>query len=229
MFLLWASAARVNTGLGSNEVVLSGWLPNTYKFGGATINATIGGASCIYTLSAIDENNQIKATTDTEAARAAWQALTSHISTGTQAENNSYLLLKKGAELKIGTEYLHFAEKANDLTLDNLSNLGELEKTIRDAIELTTCEDQGGTITVKLAKGTELAVGSSTATLNDDCTITITADADEMEAAGIYGCLGRLMAATNGTVIVKQLIDLFDGIVGVAEATGTVNVSVTFG
>ena len=217
----------VNTGLGSNEVVLSGWLPNTYKFGGATINATIGGASCIYTLSAIDENNQIKATTDTEAARAAWQALTSHISTGTQAENNSYLLLKKGAELKIGTEYLHFAEKANDLTLDNLNNLGELEKTIRDAIELTTCDDQSGTITVKLAAGTKLAVGSSTATLNDDCTITITGDPDVVSEA-LGGCLSNLKAATNGTAIVKQLVELFDNVVAVAAYSGSISVNVSF-
>lgn len=44
----------ISTGLGGTEVALDAWLRNCYNFGGATINATINGKSCTYTLDAID-------------------------------------------------------------------------------------------------------------------------------------------------------------------------------
>ena len=111
----------LNTGaaLGESEVNLASWLSNAYRFDGGVINATIDGKACIYTFGKY-ENGQIAATTDTEKARAAWHALTSYITAGTQETGDSYILIAKDSYAKIGTEYLRFEDNAGDLKLDNL-------------------------------------------------------------------------------------------------------------
>lgn len=222
----------ISTGLGGTDVTLNTWLPNCYNFEGATINATIGDKSCTYTLDAIDKADSnsnmytITATTDPAAASAAWQALTSHVTAGTQADD-SKIVIKNGAYLMIGTEKLEFtSSEVGDLTLDNFNNMNALNETIRNHVKLSTCDDQGGTITAYLPAGTTLAVGSSVATLKDNCTITITLDADEM--GNLSSALSSLQSKTDATTMVKELVQQFDNLVGVIDATGTVDVNVSF-
>lgn len=221
----------ISTGLGGTEVALDAWLKNCYNFGGATINATIDGKSCTYTLDAIDKTDSnmytITATTDPAAASAAWQALTSHVTAGTQADD-SKIVIKNGAYLMIGTEKLEFtSSEVGDLTLDNFNNMNALNETIRNHVKLSTCTDQGGTITMYLPAGTQLAVGGSVATLMDNCTITITLDPDEM------GSLSTALSSlknnkTDATMMVKELVQQFDNLVGAIDANGNVTVNVTF-
>lgn len=220
----------ISTGLGETDVILNTWLPNCYKFEGATINATIGDKSCTYTLHGIDKTDSnmytITADTDPAAASAAWQALTSHVNAGTQADD-SKIVIKNGAYLMIGTEKLQFGEGVtNDLVLDNLSDMNALNTAIRNQIKLTTCTNQGGTITMYLPAGTQLAVGSSVATLKDNCTITITLDPDEM--GGLSTALSTLQSKTDATAMVQELVKQFDNLVGAIDATGNVTVNVSF-
>lgn len=220
----------ISTGLGGTEVALDAWLRNCYNFGGATINATIDGKSCTYTLDAIDKTDSnmytITATTDPAAASAAWQALTSHVTAGTQADD-SKIVIKNGAYLMIGTGKLEFtSSEVGDLTLDNFNNMNALNETIRNHVKLSTCTDQGGTITMYLPAGTQLAVGGSVATLKDNCTITITLDPDEM--GDLSHALSSLKNETDATMMVKELVQQFDNLIGAIDATGNVTVNVSF-
>lgn len=226
----------ISTGLGGTEVALDAWLRNCYNFGGATINATIDGKSCTYTLDAIDKTDSnmytITATTDPAAASAAWQALTSHVTAGTQADD-SKIVIKNGAYLMIGTEKLEFtSSEVGDLTLDNFNNMNALNETIRNHVKLSTCTDQGGTITMYLPAGTQLAVGGSVATLEDNCTITINVNEDQLYTK-LYqdetGPLAQIRAINDPAAMVQKLVELFDGVVGVVDASNTVTVNIVFG
>jgi len=223
----------ISTGLGKTDVTLNTWLPNCYKFEGATINANVDGTSCTYNIGAIDKMTDpsmctITATTNPAAASAAWQALTSHVNAGTQADD-SKIVIKNGAYLMIGTEKLEFtSSEVGDLELNNLGDMEALNTAIRNHAKLTTgCTDQGGTITMYLPAGTQLAVGGSVATLKDNCTITITLDADEM--GGLSTALSSLKNnKTDATMMVKELVQQFDNLVGAIDATDNVTVNVTF-
>ena len=226
----------ISTGLGGTEVALDAWLRNCYNFGGATINATIDGKSCTYTLDAIDKTDSnmytITATTDPAAASAAWQTLTSHVTAGTQADD-SKIVIKNGAYLMIGTEKLEFtSSEVGDLTLDNFNNMNALNETIRNHVKLSTCTDQGGTITMYLPAGTQLAVGGSVATLKDNCTITINVNEDQLYTK-LYqdetGPLAQIRAINDPAAMVQKLVELFDGVVGVVDASNTVTVNIVFG
>ena len=231
----------LNTGIGGEsgiEVALDAWLPKCYNFEGATINATIGDKNCTYALGAIDKTTDpsmytITATTNPAEASAAWQALTSHVEATTQS-NDSKIVIKNGAYLMIGTEKLGFEDGvADDLVLNNLSDMETLSTTIREHIKLTTgCTDQGGTITAYLPAGTQLAVGGSVATLEDNCTITINVNEDQLYAklyqAGT-GPLAQIRAINDPTAMVQKLVELFDGVVGVVDASNTVTVNIMFG
>lgn len=225
----------ISTGLGETDVTLNTWLPNCYKFEGATINANVDGKSCTYTLGKLDKTDSnmytITADTDPAAASAAWQALTSHVNAGTQADD-SKIVIKNGAYLMIGTEKLQFGEGVtDDLVLDNLSDMNALNTAIRNQVKLTTCTDQGGTITAYLPAGTTLAVGSSVATLKDNCTITITLDPDEMSLAGnscLRTTLSSLKAANNASAMVQTLVNAFDELVRIADTSASVGINITF-
>ena len=218
----------LNTGaaLGENEVNLATWLRNAYNFNGGTINATIDGKACIYTFGKY-ENGQIAATTDTEKARAAWHALTDYITTGTQATDDSYILIAKDSYAMIGEEKLCF-EKAEDLKLDNFSDMNAMAATIREHVKLDTCTDQGSTITLKVGKGTTLAVGSSVATLNKGCTVTIMPTGESADLGDLKTALSSLRNAANATEMVKTMVTAFNNVIGVVDAAESVNVNFVF-
>ena len=221
----------ISTGLGGTEVALDAWLPHCYSFEGATIDATIDGKSCTYTLRGIDKITDssmytITAATDPAAASAAWQALTSHVNAGTQADD-SKIVIKNGAYLMIGKEKLEFTSSdVGDLTLNNFNNMNALKETIRNHVKLSPCDDQGGKITMYLPAGTQLAVGGSVATLEKNCTVTITLDADEM--GSLSTALSTLENETDATMMVKELVQQFDNLIGAIDATGNVTVNVSF-
>lgn len=215
----------ITTGLGDLNVKLSDWLTNCYNFKGAAITANVGDKSCTYNFSAY-KDGKITATTDTEDARAVWQALTSHVNAGTQADD-SKIVIKNGAYLKIGTEELKFEDGVtNDLILDNFNDMNALNTEIRSKVKLSTCDDQGGKITMYLPAGTQLAVGGSVATLEDNCTVTITLNPDEMSV--LSNALSSLKNETDPTMMVKELVQQFDKLVGVIDATDNVTVNVSF-
>ena len=218
----------LNTGaaLGENEVNLATWLSNAYNFNGGTINATIDGKACIYTFGKY-ENSQIAATTDTEAARAAWHALTSYITAGTQATGDSYILIAKDSYAMIGEEKLCF-EKAEDLKLDNFSDMSAMAARIREHVKLDTCTDQGNTITLYVGKGTTLAVGSSVATLNKGCTVTIMPTGESANLGDLKTALSSLRGAANATEMVKTMVTAFNNVIGVVDAAESVNVNFVF-
>lgn len=224
---------NISTGLGESDVTLNTWLPNCYKFNRANITANVDGKICTYTLGEIDKTDSnmytITATTNPAEASAVWQALTSHVNAGTQADD-SKIVIKNGAYLMIGKEKLEFTSSdVGDLTLDNFNNMGDLNTEIRSKVKLTALnedEDQGGTITAYLPAGTQLAVGGSVATLKDNCTITITLDPDEM--VGLSTALSSLKNETDPTMMVKELVQQFDNLIGAIDATGNVTVNVSF-
>ena len=226
----------ISTGLGGTEVALDAWLPHCYSFEGATIDATIDGKSCTYTLRGIDKITDssmytITAATDPAAASAAWQALTSHVNAGTQADD-SKIVIKNGAYLMIGTEKLEFTNSGvGDLTLNNFNNMNALNETIHNHVKLSPCDDQGGKITMYLPAGTQLAVGGSVATLEDNCTIAITLDADEMSPEAnscLRTTLSSLKTANNASAMVQTLVNAFDELVRIADTSAKVDVNITF-
>ena len=220
----------LNTGaaLGENVVSLATWLSNAYRFDGGVINATIDGKTCVYRFGKY-ENGQIAATTNTDAARTAWHALTSYITAGTQATGDSYILIAKDSYAKIGTEYLRFEDNAGDLKLDNFSDMSAMNTTIREHVKLDTLDtDQGNTITLYVGKGTTLAVGSSVATLNKGCTITITPNDKEIDLGDLKTALSSLRDAANATDMVKTMVTAFNNVIGVVDAAESVNVNFVF-
>ena len=223
----------ISTGLGNLNVKLSDWLTNCYYFGGAAITANVDGKSCTYNFSAY-EDGKITATTDTEDARAAWQALIgengANIRAAENTDNDSKIVIKNGAYLMIGTEKLGVTD---DLILNNLNDMDALNTAIRDHAELTTdCDDQGGKVTMYIPAGTQLAVGGSVATLEDNCTIIINVNEDQLYAK-LYqdetGPLAQIRAINDPTAMVQKLVELFDGVVGVVDASNTVTVNIVFG
>lgn len=215
-------SVTVKTGIpeGTAKPDLSQWLPNCYKFGSATVNATIGGKACTYAFAG--NSGVITATTDTEAARAAWKALTSHVAAGTH-EDDSFILVKNGSTLQIGKEKLCFEENVDDLMLNNFSQMGALIQNVKDHVKLEKANDNKD-IEIVLKAGTQLAVGSSIATLKEDATITITGVA--MPENFLSGLRETVNKGTDAKVLIMAAVQMFDQLVGQIDGeTITVNIA----
>lgn len=213
-------SVTVNTGIQNVKVDLSQWLQNCYKFGSATVNATIGGKECTYAFAG--NSGVITATADTEAARAAWKELTSHITAGTH-EDDSFILVKNGSTLQIGSELLCFEENVGDLKLNNFSEMAALIQNVQDHVKLETVNDNED-IKIVLKAGTQLAVGSSIATLEDNVTITITGV--EMPANFLSSLRAAVNKGTDAKVLIMAAVQMFDDLVGQIDGkTITVNIA----
>lgn len=213
-------SVTVNTGIQNVKVDLSFWLKNCYGFESATVNATIGGKACTYDFAG--NNGVITATTDTEAARAAWKELTSHITANTH-EDDSFILVKNGSTLQIGSELLCFEENAGDLKLDNFSEMAALIQNVQDHVKLETANDSKD-IEIVLKAGTQLAVGSSIAELKKDATITITGV--EMPENFLSGLRDAVNEGTNAKKLIMAAVQMFDQLVGQIDGkTITVNIA----
>lgn len=215
-------SVTVKTGIpeGTAKPNLSQWLPNCYKFGSATVNATIGGKACTYAFAG--NNGVITATTDTEAARAAWKKLTSNITAGAHADD-SFILVKNGSTLQIGRELLCFEENVGDLKLNNFSQMGALIQNVQDHVKLETVNDNED-IKIVLKAGTQLAVGSSIATLEDNVTITITGV--EMPENFLSSLRDVVNEGANAMELIMAAVQMFDQLVGQIDGkTITVNIA----
>lgn len=213
-------SVTVNTGIQNVKVDLSSWLANCYGFESATVNATIGGKACTYAFAG--NSGVITATADTEAARAAWKELTSHITAGAH-EDDSFILVKNGSTLQIGNELLCFEENADDLKLDNFSEMAALIQNVQDHVKLETANDSKA-IEIVLKAGTQLAVGSSIATLKEDATITITGI--EMPENFLSSLRAAVNEGTDAKVLIMAAVQMFDQLVGQIDGkTITVNIA----
>ncbi len=213
-------SVTVNTGIQNVKVDLSSWLPNCYKFESATVNATIGGKACTYAFAG--NSGVITATADTEAARAAWKELTSYITAGTH-EDDSFILVKNGSTLQIGSELLCFEENVDDLKLDNFSEMAALIQNVQKHVKLETANDSKD-IEIVLKAGTQLAVGSSIATLKEDATITITGI--KMPENFLSSLRAAVNEGTDAKVLIMAAVQMFDQLVGQIDGkTITVNIA----
>lgn len=221
----------INTNIESDgEADLAVWLDNVVGFqGGTTINVDIAGKTCAYIVSAATADDKTGVVTivfmpkDTEATRAAWKKLTSHVSTETQSADDSYVFIANGSYLQLGTEVLEFeSPECGDLVLDNFSDMDALETEIRDLVTVTTAADAA--VVAHVEADTQLAVGSSVATLNDACTITV----EGLDATEMDGFLGDMRDSNSTYAMAKLLVSTVNALVGAVEGE-TINVTVSFG
>lgn len=213
----------INTGIADVTADLGEWLNNCYSFNGMTVNATIGDKACTYDFSAY-EDGKITATTDTEAARAAWQELTSYVTTSTQAENNSYILVANGSTMQIGTELLSF-EQDEDLKLDNFNDIDALVENVKDHVQLDTGVENFDGIKILIKAGTQLAVGQSVATLNQDVNVEVTADGAVVPANILSGLRDKVNSGADNKALVMAAVQMFNELVGQMNGQ-TINVTI---
>lgn len=216
-------SVTINTGIAGVTADLGTWLSNCYSFLGMTVNATIGGKPCTYDFSAYD-NGKITATTNTEDARAAWQELTSYVTTSTQPENDSYILVANGSTMQIGTELLSF-EIAENLKLDNFNNIDALVENVKDHVKLDTSVENFDGIKISIKAGTQLAVGQSVATLNRDVTVEVTADGVAVPANILSGLRDQVNSGANNKALVIAAVQMFNNLVGQMNGQ-TINVTI---
>lgn len=216
-------SVTINTGIAGVTADLGTWLSNCYSFRGMTVNATIGGKPCTYDFSAYD-NGKITATTNTEDARAAWQELTSYVTTSTQPENDSYILVANGSTMQIGTELLSF-EIAENLKLDNFNNIDALVENVKDHVKLDTSVENFDGIKISIKAGTQLAVGQSVATLNRDVTVEVTADGVAVPAKILSGLRDQVNSGANNKALVIAAVQMFNNLVGQMNGQ-TINVTI---
>ena len=216
-------SVTINTGIAGVSADLGSWLSNCYSFRGMTVNATIGGKPCTYDFSAYD-NGKITATTNTEDARAAWQELTSYVTTSTQPENDSYILVANGSTMQIGTELLSF-EIAENLKLDNFNNIDALVENVKDHVKLDTSVENFDGIKISIKAGTQLAVGQSVATLNRDVTVEVTADGVAVLANILSGLRDQVNSGANNKALVIAAVQMFNNLVGQMNGQ-TINVTI---
>lgn len=216
-------SVTINTGIAGVTADLGTWLSNCYSFRGMTVNATIGGKPCTYDFSAYD-NGKITATTNTEDARAAWQELTSYVTTSTQPENDSYILVANGSTMQIGTELLSF-EIAENLKLDNFNNIDALVENVKDHVKLDTSVENFDGIKISIKAGTQLAVGQSVATLNRDVTVEVTADGVAVPANILSGLRDQVNSGANNKALVIAAVQMFNNLVGKMNGQ-TINVTI---
>lgn len=216
----------INTGISGVTADLGTYLSNCYGFKGMTVNATIGGKPCTYNFSAYD-NGKITATTDTEAARAAWQELTSYVTPSAQAGNDSYILVVNGSTLQIGTELLDFetdlADNNKNLKLDNFNDIDVLVENVKNHVKLDTSEENFNGIKILIKAGTQLAVGQSVATLNQDVTVEVTGVS--VPANILSGLRNQVNSGANNKVLVMAAVQMFNKLVGQMDGK-TINVTI---
>ncbi len=195
-------------------------------FTSGKVSGTIDGVPYAYSLENVSPEDgdfyAILASTETEQTRAAWQALTAKIESATQTDD-SYVLIKNGSTIQIGTEKLSF-EGSDDLRLNNLNDLEALQTAIRSHLQLTTgAEAAEGQIVIVLKAGTQLAVGSSVATLKQDAKIVVSG---LTSTTNLNTLLSSLRSAKDVETMVKQLVySLGDLASSVNGGEVTVNIS----
>lgn len=225
----------IETGLEGNPK-LSEWLSEAFDFAGAELDVTVVDVDgkkyeTDYIFSAAyqafdDPYTYIDAKpADVADTRAAWQVITSHVETDTHEDgDDSYITIGNASYLRVVEEQLGFEKQVDkDLVLNNFNDLSALESEIRNTVRVYEAKGKTG-VEAYLTAGTELSVGSSYATLTDDCRITIDGIEDDMVA----GILGKLRDAEDGYAAASQIVTLINNLIGAIDDTGMASVTIAF-
>ena len=221
-------SASIKTGADARDIPMS-TVTDLFKAidasGKTKIKGVIGEDEVTYTVKRTDEEGRrFNASPDSaDSAAAVWHAIVNsdNVITGTKDED-SYIILANGSCIQLGKQLLSF-ESEEDLRLDNFSDLKALNEAVRKALKLDAAEDSK--VQIFLAKGTELAVGSSYAKLNRG--VTITADIPAADAEALGTILTELRDAAGIEELMKAAVK---GIGAVVDAIGgkTTTVEVEF-
>lgn len=209
----------------SGDPELKVWLSNVFTFEKGYIEVTGLGEDMIgYTL----EGNQpaegeaavITATPyDVEDTRDAWAELTSHVTTSEQTASDSYVNIANGSYMIVGDDKLCFEKDAEgDLLLNDFSDLDAMEANIRNNVQLITnsaFESDEYEAKFYLAAGTQLAVSNSIATLDDNCTITVSGDG--LNSEDFQNVLTNIRDAQDTYTMAKELVNMINAMVGSAD------------
>ena len=204
------------------------------KIDGAKVRAVCGDETVVYTVTASDEGYYYTAEPESrEKASAVWHAIVNedHITATQKTDEDSYLLIKNGFTLETGSAKLAFEEGYDkDLRIDDIGNFSSLNAAIREALKLSTDETSvGEKVIIRLPKDTELAMGSSRATLKECVKITITGDA--IDSAALTEKLTALRDDLgDGTEDwMKLFLSAFDMALGMAAESEELTVQFDFG
>jgi len=150
---------------------------------------------------------------------AAWQKVLKdgHITPATTGDGDSRVIIKNGASIQVNNEVLVLDN--GDVVVANANNLGALEAAIRKAATLKDAANFDGII-IKLPADSQVVMGSSLVTLEDEATITV----EGFHLAD--GFLGELKSVTN-------MNDAFEALMAVAmdalkDEDATIKVDVDF-
>ena len=150
---------------------------------------------------------------------AAWQKVLKdgHITPATTGDGDSRVIIKNGASIQVNNQVLVLDN--GDVVIASANNLGALEAAIRKAATLKDAENFDGII-IKLPAGSQVVMGSSLVTLEDEATITV----EGFHLAD--GFLGELKSVTN-------MDDAFEALMVVAmdalkDEDATIKVDVDF-
>ena len=230
----------LDTGVGVSAK-LSDYLKNTYAFKGVECPVTIkddtGSKSFTYNIAGINEDYQIVGTpSSTEAARAAWKFMTSHVKASQDlSTNDTHFLFKKGAYLQIGDEKLVFDTDYD--FLKGSANLNDLFNGIRPAVHVEKDNLTGSdlkTASVYLPAGSTLFVSSSNATVDQNVTVTMNASQSQADESYFKGLLSgyRDKVYSNGSankqLAIYLLVNYFDQVVGLVDNAEKVSFTVEF-
>lgn len=198
----------ITTGV-EKEVLLDNYLP---YFTNATISGAIDGNAYFYNVLATDseESYTINAVpADVEETRKAFHALTSHVTSSTKAEDDSYAIVPGDAYIQIGTEKLSLENKDEALKLDNIVQGTGLKAEIRSAVKLEeVAELDDAQVEVYLPAGTILAMGQSVVELNDHATVKMYGYEDNDDVNTILSKLRD--CETNEEIILTAVLFISD-------------------
>ena len=126
--------------------------------------------------------------------------------------------------MQIGTELLSF-EQDEDLKLDNFNDIDALVENVKDHVQLDTGVENFDGIKILIKAGTQLAVGQSVATLNQDVNVEVTAD-DAVVPANILSALrDQVNSGADNKALVMAAVQMFNELVGQMNGQ-TINVTI---
>ncbi len=224
----------VETGVAGVSANLSTWLPNTYKFAGATCPVQIVSGDTVkdftYNIAGISADYHIIGTPDDEAkAREAWHFMVKHVSASQDAStDDTHFLFKKGSYLQVGDERLVFLSD-----FDFLKGAASMETLFDGAQVKIQKVNVSGANSVKavayLPAGSTLGVSSSSATVDYDVTVTMDGTEKATDAQAVTGFFTTMKSeATNAYTAIKALLDTFDKVVGMVDELDGVGFTVEF-
>ena len=126
--------------------------------------------------------------------------------------------------MQIGTELLSF-EQDEDLKLDNFNDIDALVKNVKDHVQLDTGVENFDGIKILIKAGTQLAVGQSVATLNQDVNVEVTADGAVVPANILSGLRDQVNSGADNKAMVMAAVQMFNELVGQMNGQ-TINVTI---